>query len=173
MTDKIRLREFAKPDTAFSWKWRNQDEVKDHFAGHPYAVTREQEEEWFEKSVAGNDSMCALAVEVVLTGRIVGIVFLKNIHKINKQAEFAILIDQSEVGLGYGKEACYKMLKHAFSTLGLHRVFLHVRVDNAAAIRIYETCGFRNEGELRDDVFKNGKYINQYSMAILASEFKG
>lgn len=173
MTDKIRLRELTKTDTAISWKWRNQDAVRNHFAGHPYTVSREQEEEWFEKSVLGNASMSAMAIEVVTTGLFVGIVFLKDIHKINRKAEFAIMIDQSSAGLGYGKEACYRMLKHGFTNLGLHRIFLHVRVDNPAAIHIYEACGFRKEGELRDDVFKNGAFINQYSMGILASEFNG
>ena len=173
MTDKVKLRKLNKSDTAISWRWRNQQAVKDHFAGHPFDVSREQEEAWFDKSVNSNESLAAYAIELIDSGQFVGITFLKNINNINRQAEFAILVDQEQAGKGFGKEACFKTLKIAFEDLNLHRVFLKVRKDNLAAIRIYEACGFKIEGELRDDVFKNDSFKDQFIMAILKPEFSG
>jgi diamine N-acetyltransferase len=172
MKEQIILRTFRKEDTSLSWQWRNQKAVQDHFSGHPYDVTKEQEEEWYEKVVLTDEKLQVYAIEVIADKKLVGMTFLKNINKINRKAEFAILIDQEHAGKGFGKEACSKTLSKAFNELGLHRVFLHVRVDNPAAIRIYESCGFKKEGELRDDVFKNGSFRNQYFMGILAREFK-
>lgn len=169
--DKIKLRLLERKDTDITWQWRNQKDVQDHFSGHPYAVTREQEMEWFDKQVKDNSSILVFGIELLSDSRLVGMTFLKHINQIHRQAEFAILIDQDFIGKGFGKEACYKTLEHAFAELNLHRVFLKVRADNPAAIKIYEHCGFRMEGELKDDVFKNGSFRNQWIMAVLASEF--
>ncbi len=171
MHEKIKLRTFVKDDTAITWKWRNQQAVQDHFSGHPYAVTREQEEDWFERSVLNNESQQVFAIEKLSDSKLVGLTFLKNINKINLQAEFAILIDEQSSGHGYGTRACFKTLEYAFQQLKLHRVFLKVRVDNEPAIRLYETCGFKKEGELRDDVFKKDKFRNQFIMGVLDSDF--
>ena len=172
MVDKIILRTFTKEDTAITWQWRNQQAVQDHFSGHPYSVTRAQEEDWYEKSVRNNESQNVFAIEKVIDSKLVGLSFLKNINKNNLQAEFAILIDENYSGKGYGGQACYATLKLAFLKLKLHRVFLKVRVDNEPAIRLYESCGFKIEGELRDDVFKKDKFRNQFIMGILDSDFK-
>ncbi len=173
MAEQVRLRKLVKEDTAVTWHWRNQVAVKDHFSGHPYEVSQEQEEDWFEKNVRFNDTQTVFAVELLKDNRLVGMTFLKNINKIHRQAEFAILIDQEQAGKGFGKEACWKTVLFAFTELKLHRLFLKVRSDNPAAIRIYESCGFRKEGELRDDVYKNGAFRNQLIMGILEAEFSG
>ena len=49
-------------------------------------------------------------------------------------------------------------LQFAFSNLGLHRIFLKVRKDNTAAIKVYTACGFTEEGVLREDVYKQGEF---------------
>ena len=171
METKVKLRAFTKEDTSITWNWRNQQAVQDHFSGHPYSVTQVQEEEWYEKSVRSNESQKVFAIEKISDSTLVGLTFLKNINKINLQAEFAILIDENNSGKGYGSAACYDTLKFAFLQLKLHRVFLKVRVDNLPAIRLYESCGFKVEGELIDDVFKQAKFRNQFIMGILDSDF--
>jgi putative acetyltransferase len=47
------------------------------------------------------------------------------------------------------------------------RVELHVYVDNAPAIALYEKFGFEVEGMHRRFVFRNGEYVDGYSMARL------
>ncbi len=171
MKDQVNLRVMTKEDTSVTWRWRNQESVRDHFSGHPYSVTQEQEELWYDKSVEKNDSLVVFVVECKTDGQLLGMTFLKQINKIHRQAEFAILIAEENSGKGFGKEACRKSLEYAFKDLNLHRIYLKVRVDNPAAIQIYTQCGFRKEGELRDDVFKNEVFRNQYVMSILESEF--
>jgi putative acetyltransferase len=46
---------------------------------------------------------------------------------------------------------------------------LHVYVDNAPAIALYEKFGFEIEGTHRRFAFRNGEYVNSYSMARIVN----
>ncbi|WP_426454430.1 GNAT family N-acetyltransferase [Paenibacillus sp. S-38] len=43
--------------------------------------------------------------------------------------------------------------------------------DNPACIWCYEKVSFRREGVLRDEVYKNGVYLDRILMSILKHEF--
>jgi RimJ/RimL family protein N-acetyltransferase len=167
----IRLRSLTMEDAAITWRWRNQDGVRNDFSGHPFPVSYEEEKSWYEKNIHVNFPNTTFGVESVRDNRLVGMTFLKNINLIHRNAEFAILIDEQSAGNGFGKAACHKTVDFAFHNLGLHRVYLKVRKDNSAAIRIYEACGFKLEGTLRDDIFKQGNFNDQLVMAVLEGEF--
>ncbi len=59
------------------------------------------------------------------------------------------------------------MLRLADSWLNLHRIELQVYTDNERGIRLYERCGFEVEGTLKDFAFREGRYVDVYSMARL------
>jgi len=89
-----------------------------------------------------------------------------------RKAEFAILVGEAEYrGKGYGEEITRLMLQFAFNRLNLHKVWLTVDEDNVPGIRCYEKVGFRHDGILRDEIYKNGRYVNRLIMSILAEEF--
>ena len=83
----------------------------------------------------------------------------------------ALLKTKEERGKGYSKLATLKTLEFGFNQLGLNRIYLFVQSNNEPAIKLYEKLGFQNEGELRNSVFKNGKFINEKVMGILKEEF--
>lgn len=51
------------------------------------------------------------------------------------------------------------------SNKGFSKIVLNVRVDNIAAINLYEKFGFKTEGELIDDAFVDGEFTNTFIMA--------
>jgi RimJ/RimL family protein N-acetyltransferase len=59
--------------------------------------------------------------------------------------EFGISVARSHWGLGVGRAMCLAMLDVA-RQVGVTKVNLQVREDNATAIRLYERVGFRREG---------------------------
>jgi ribosomal protein S18 acetylase RimI-like enzyme len=52
----------------------------------------------------------------------------------------------------------------------LVRIALHVRADNARAIRLYERLGFRHEGLYRRDLKIDGIYYDSLAMALMLDE---
>jgi RimJ/RimL family protein N-acetyltransferase len=51
-------------------------------------------------------------------------------------------------------------------------VWLHVVADNERGIRAYERVGFKREGILRQEHFRDGRYLDTVTMAILREEWK-
>ena len=68
-------------------------------------------------------------------------------------------------GRGVGTALMEAALDLADNWLGLSRVDLTVYTDNAAAIGLYEKFGFEIEGTHRRYAFRDGAYVDAYSMA--------
>jgi RimJ/RimL family protein N-acetyltransferase len=76
--------------------------------------------------------------------------------------------EAAQRGKGYGASALRQLIAHAFQTMGLRRLYLHVLADNAAAIGLYEHCGFKAEGRLKRHAFKLGRYQDVLVMGLCA-----
>jgi L-phenylalanine/L-methionine N-acetyltransferase len=72
-------------------------------------------------------------------------------------------------GKGVGTALMEAALDLADNWLNLTRVELHVYVDNAPAIALYKKFGFDIEGTHRHFAFRNGEYVEGYSMARLTN----
>jgi putative acetyltransferase len=70
-------------------------------------------------------------------------------------------------GKGVGTALMEAALDLADNWLNLTRVELTVYVDNTPAIALYEKFGFEVEGTHRRMAFRNGEYVDGYSMARL------
>ena len=91
----------------------------------------------------------------------------------DRHSGFGIVIgDKESWDKGYGTEATTLLVRYAFETLNLNRVWLHVFEENARAVRAYEKAGFRREGLLRQDHYRDGRYHNTIVMGLLRDEWK-
>jgi RimJ/RimL family protein N-acetyltransferase len=169
---KIELRALTSKDMETTVRWNNQTDVKFLYAGHPFPVNIEMEYEWYNKVLRSNVPTTVFGIELISEKKLIGISVLRNINLINRKAEFAILIgDTEERGKGYSKAATILTLKFGFDMLGLNKVYLFVQSSNNSAIKLYEKTGFKVEGIFRQSVFKNGKYEDEIIMSILKEEF--
>jgi ribosomal-protein-alanine N-acetyltransferase len=62
-------------------------------------------------------------------------------------AHIGYWIDRSYAGRGYTTQAVELMTAFAFSQLGLHRIEINIRPENAASIRVAQKAGYHFEGE--------------------------
>lgn len=107
-------------------------------------------------------------------GRFVGEIRLDNVDLAEETADLAVgVFDGALLGIGLGSEAILVLLHHAFATLGLERVALHVLATNERAIRCYRSCGFSEEGRLRASAVIDGERQDELLMGILRGEFLG
>lgn len=109
---------------------------------------------------------------LTLDGRAIGSVHLAGIDPWARRAELGIFIGEPEYrARGFGTEITVLLTRFAFRELNLHKVWLTVDADNVAAVRCYEKAGYRHDGVLRDEVFKNGRYVDRLVMSVLRHEY--
>lgn len=68
-------------------------------------------------------------------------------------------------GKGIGSALMRAALDLADNWLNLRRIELHVYTDNAAGIALYTKFGFKIGGTHRHFAFREGRYVDAYSMA--------
>ena len=100
-----------------------------------------------------------------------GTISLKNINKVDKNAEYAIVTRADAHGKGYARIASQEILRIAFEDLDLERVYLYVSVKNVAANKFYQKFGFVEEGVFRKHVKISGELTDIRWYSILKDEF--
>jgi RimJ/RimL family protein N-acetyltransferase len=155
--------------------WINDPEVTQYLAAQPpYPVSRVQEEEWIREAVTQTrPPEITYAIETLADGRHIGSVSLHRVGNTAHHSELGIVIgDKTYWNRGFGTDAITTMLRLGFEELNLNRVWLEVAADNARAIACYRKCGFIEEGRLRQDRYRNGRYDDTLVMGILRDEFR-
>ena len=131
---------------------------------------RAQTEQWLASRGAQHDR-ADWAVLRRSDGAFLGEAVLNDYDPDNASANYRIWLGGPEAyGHGYGTEATRLVLDYALDTAGLHRVSLGVLDFNPRARRVYEKCGFRLEGRLRDAVRWEGEWHDELVMSVLSTD---
>ncbi len=173
--DGIRLRAPEREDIPRFTAWMNDPQVTAGILAHLPMSTAE-ETNWFENMLARPAAQHPMTVEILRpdgTWLPIGNCGFNQIDWRCQSGEVGIVIgEKSFWHQGYGTKVMRMLVKHGFETLNLHRIYLHVFASNRWAVRSYEKSGFVLEGTLRDDMYKDGKFIDVLIMGILRDDWK-
>ena len=164
--ERVQLRRMGPQDAADVVRLRSDPDVQAQlFSERPPTVAEHLR--WLADVDARGDRHEFMIVERT-SGRSVGTIGLSRIDPTHRRAEYGVLIGEPGArGKGLASEASRLLLDHAFRTLGLGRVYLHVFSDNEAAVRLYERVGFLREGLLHRHVYKGGRFHDVVVMAAV------
>jgi RimJ/RimL family protein N-acetyltransferase len=170
--DSVVLRRHGPSNLPAFRRWYADAEVA-RLARYQDAPMRLDEiDRFFQVRALGPDSL-AMAIHIAATGRLIGSCAFSQLDGDNGSAMYHITIGEKDAwGQGYGTEATALMVDHAFGVLGLHRIALSVFEFNERAIRSYRRCGFRIEGRAREAIWRDGRWWDEISMSILATEWR-
>ncbi|OSP08680.1 GNAT family N-acetyltransferase [Microbacterium sp. LEMMJ01] len=150
-----------------TWAALQEPEVL-RLTGTHARFTREGVETWL-RSLADRDDRADWAILRRDDGAHIGEVVLSDLDEDNGSAGFRIaLAGPRWFGAGYGIEATRAVIRHAFDTVGLHRVELEVYAFNPRAQRAYEKAGFVVEGRRREALRWDGEWVDALVMGVLA-----
>lgn len=140
--------------------WFNDPEVTKH-TRHGSRVMTVDEVRDYVRSIQNSPATLALAMILPDTGEHVGNVSLNDISWANHSGEISIMLGARKCwGRGIGTEAVSLVVDFAFRTLRLHRVWLGMTVNNQGMLGIAQSLGFREEGILKEALFKDGRYLD-------------
>ncbi|HEY8382986.1 MAG TPA: GNAT family N-acetyltransferase [Microvirga sp.] len=107
-----------------------------------------------------------VGIAAVLDGRVVGTAGFERLPgRRGHTAYLGMGVRDDCVGQGVGTALLRALIDTADNWLNLRRLELTVFVDNAPAIALYERHGFVIEGTLRDYAFRDGAFVDAYTMA--------
>jgi RimJ/RimL family protein N-acetyltransferase len=167
----VYLRPLEPQDARAVTPWFNDAEVTRFMLRYrPMSVA---EEEASLRRLADNPGDVHLGIALRESDRLVGATGLHQVDVRNRHAAFGIVIGEKDFwGKGLGSEATRLMVRYAFGTLNLNRVWLEVYEYNPRAVRVYEKVGFRVQGRLRQDTFHDGRYWDTLVMGVLREEWR-
>ncbi|UVJ38475.1 GNAT family N-acetyltransferase [Arthrobacter sp. CJ23] len=79
-------------------------------------------------------------------------------------------VDQARAGHGIAPTAVAMATDHCFRTLGLHRMEINIRPENAPSLRVVEKLGFRDEGHRERFLHINGEWADHRTFALTSEE---
>lgn len=156
------LRDLTIDDVPLKVRWIN-DPGNNRYLHYDIPLSVEKTRNWFENKDDSRRYDCVIEYDSIP----VGLIGLLAIDRDNKKAEYYISMGEDGYKQkGIATAATEMILRFAFSELGLHKIYLNVDEDNIAACRLYEKTGFVCEGVFRDDLVKDGSYINRKRYSI-------
>lgn len=156
------------PETA---RLLNEPSVSRYTLHIPYPYRERHGRDWVRIAAKGRRTGRSLGLTVVrrADGAILGGVGLDDISE-NDSAELGYWIGREHRGKGYASEAVDLMVRTGFRRLGLFRIEALVFPANAASRRVLKKCGFRFEGRLRGEAWKNGRWQTTLLFARLRTD---
>ncbi|MCD6551827.1 GNAT family protein [Thermotoga sp.] len=169
----VRLRAYRREDIEKALEYINDPEVKKYLVrGIPFPWQREDEEKWYQNLNPFSINSYSFAIEKLSSGEYIGGCGINKIDWKNSVAEVGIFLGRSRWNQGYGTDAMRILVGFIFDEMNINKIKLHTYSFNERAKRVYEKEGFKVEGILRQELFREGKYHDIIVMGLLRSEWR-
>ena len=119
------------------------------------------------------DDWLSVAVCLRETGELVGETLLHWVSKEHRVGEIGFMFHPDHHGRGYATEASQAVVRLAFETYDLHRLYGRLEVRNIVSARVLEKLGMRREATLVENEWVKGEWQSELDYALLASEWRG
>ena len=169
---KVYLRALELDDYILINKWRNDPDLSKYLAGNFFFVSSEREKKSVENKIFDDSKNIYIGICDIQSNKLIGYTHVNNIDLRNLKAEWGgtLIGDKDHIGKGYGKEAAALMLRFLFDQYPIHKCFAYCLEEHPATPKLFESLGFTKDGVVRDEVFKNGKFMNLLIYSILRQE---
>jgi RimJ/RimL family protein N-acetyltransferase len=83
---------------------------------------------------------------------------------------FIVIGDKRFWNRGLGTAAARAVVSHGFTTLGLRKIVSDYLEPNLASGRLHERAGFTVEGRLREDAWRQDRWVDRILVSVLRRE---
>lgn len=140
------------------------------FFRSPMGLARQQA--WLKRMVESRTDFLWV-IESIEDNRIIGTCGLHEYDEENHNARLGLLIfDPADRHRGFGSTAIDLLLREAFHSFNLHKVYARVLESNTDGHYYFHKLGFTREGTMRQEYFLDGAYHDMVLLSILAPEWE-
>lgn len=171
--DLVKLRAYKEEDIGKAYEFVNDEEVKKFISvDGSFPMTIWEEESWIKTRKSNVNLTYDFAIEDLKTNKYIGGCSINSTNIKNRNCVIGIMIgDKDYWGKGYGRDALKVLIKFIFEELNFDKIKLSVFSFNKRAISCYKKLGFKEEGILKNEIYRNGKYYDDILMAIFKDEY--
>ena len=167
---KVYLRAMEPEDMEMYRSMINDEEVSRMVIGWSFPVSKKEQMDWYNRVVADSNKRFTICLKE--NNQPVGMVTLTNIDMVNRSAFHGIKLHPTcPKGEGIGTDAVMALMDYAFNQLNLNRLDGEWLLYNTASKRLYEKCGWHEEGIKKKAIYRNGIYNDLAICGILKEEF--
>lgn len=161
-TERLILRWFQRSDAEAFAALAGDRAISDTMISVPHPLPAGFALDWVTADTPNRFAVCEAA-----SGALAGAIELREVDPEHYQAELSFWIGRPFWGRGFASEAGLAVIRHAFDTLGLNRVYAFHMVRNPASGQVLSKLGMREEGLLRQQVRKWGRFEDVVARAVL------
>lgn len=105
--------------------------------------------------------------------RFIGTTRLSSIDWIHRNGVYGGMIGPAAFrGKGYGSDMLIQIIRYGFHFLGLNRIWSAAWIEHEVTLKAnLEKVGMKNEGTMRNHVYKDGEFHDCVVLGILRSDF--
>lgn len=168
---KIYLRAMEPEDMPYYWDMINDPDVSLKVVGWSFPVSKQEQVNWYNR-VIGDRNNQRFTIVLKETEKPIGMVTLCEIDWQNRSASHGIkLHPDCPKGQGIGTDAVMTLMRYAFEEVNLNRLDGGWITYNTASKRLYEKCGWHEEGIKKQAIYRNGQYHDLAFCGILKEEY--
>lgn len=164
----VRLRAVERRDLPLLREMLNDPWMESMTEGWHFPVSEEMQEKWFQSLSGNRELRCVVDID----GIAVGMVGLYEIDWKNRSAGIYYKMDRCLENRKPGDtmDAVSSLIRYVFEELGMNLIHAEVLSENEKSRRLLEKLEFRQEGVLRQRVYKGGKFHDQLVFSLLKNE---
>jgi len=170
-TNRLILRPFSIEDAKRVRDLAGNIEVARYTEAIPHPYGDEVAESWIEAH--DNEFREGKSVNFAITlkesGEILGAVGLI-MEKKDQKANLGYWIGRPYWGCGYCSEAAKALVEYGFHQWSIHRIYARHMECNPASGHVMRNVGMHFEGELKDDMYRDGKFHTMLMYGIINSK---
>lgn len=165
----VNLRKITRQDLELLRNWRNSTDIRKYNSQFLLLNLMDQTR-WF-KQISKESSGKIMFMITDKKMKPIGVCGLINLNITDRFAEIAIIIGEKKMwGKGFGSESLQLLVHYGFSELKLHRLEARIFDFNKSSIRLFEKLGFMIEVNLRESLWREGKWWDVHIFSILNND---
>ncbi len=170
---KIYLRALEPEDYVLISQWRQDEDISRSLCGNHFFVSKVREKQWVEDKSNNDSRNIYLAICLIDDNRMIGYTSINDIDLRNQKVEWGgtIIGDKTMWGKGFATDAAKLMLNYIFEQYPINKCYGYCLEEHEITKKMLISLGFKQDGILRSDVFKNGEFKSILLFSILRNEF--
>jgi len=170
---RVYLRSFEPEDYRLTYEWRNNPKITKLLSGNTYFISKEREKNWVIDKSTNDRTDIYFAICLKENNEMIGFCSINNIDLRNRKVEWggSIIGVEKYWGKGYAKESSYLMINYIFNEYPIHKCYAYCLEKHKVTEKLFYSLGFKKDGMLRDEIFKEGEFKSLLVFSITEKEF--